>query len=241
MTIILVGGYKTVAQYNFDILDYTSIFNNSMMSDTQSVKSLTVSLDLDVNEAANSRRKYPSIKDYYLASSTATDRPVQLQKGLSNYSSLKLGDDRISFNESVISEAFRLPCEEKLHVDSPSKHKSSLFRKREYEDAKNKVGDAEIDRMETVMKDKLIQRSFARSSPFQVRKAFKFYDREKTMRISIEGFTKALEALGFQFSEFQNLALFARYDPDFVGTIDYMDFIARAMVRIMISMYSTSS
>lgn len=200
------------------------------ISDNHSVRSLTMSLDFDVNEAANSTRKYPSIKDYYIACSSTAEKPIQLQKGLSNYSSLKLGDDRISVSESVISEAYRLPMEEKLAVDSPSKHKSSLVRKREYSDAKNKVGDEEIDRMEQVMKDKLIQRSFARSSPFQVRKAFKFYDREHTMQITIEGFTKALESLGFQFSEFQNLALFARYDTDFTGSIDYMNFIAKAMV-----------
>jgi len=200
------------------------------ISDNNSVRSLSMSLDFDINEAANSTRKYPSVKDYYMACATTVDKPIQLQKGLSNYSSLKLGDDRISVSESVISEAYRLPMEEKLAFDSPSKHKSSVARKREYSDVKNKVGDEEIDRMEQVMKDKLVQRSFTRSSPFQVRKAFKFFDREHSMRITIEGFTKALESLGFQFSEFQNLALFARYDPDYTGSIDYMDFIAKAMV-----------
>jgi hypothetical protein len=45
---------------------------------------------------------------------------------------------------------------------------------------------------------------------FQVRKAFKFFDREASLRISIEGFTRALEFLGFQFSESQNTALFGR-------------------------------
>jgi hypothetical protein len=79
------------------------------------------------------------------------------------------------------------------------------------------------------MKDKLFQRSYATSSPFQVRKAFKFFDREQCLRIPIEGFTKALEFLGFQFSELQNLALFGRYDNDCSGEIDYMNFISTAM------------
>lgn len=79
------------------------------------------------------------------------------------------------------------------------------------------------------MKDKLSQRSYATSSPFQVRKAFKFFDREQRARIPIEGFTRALEFLGFQFSEMQNLALFARYDKDCMGEIDYMNFISTAM------------
>lgn len=114
-------------------------------------------------------------------------------------------------------------------IESPSKAKTRHHRKREYQDAQKKVGDTEINRLERVMKDKLFQRSYATSSPFQVRKAFKFFDREQTARISIEGFTRALEFLGFQFSEMQNLALFARYDKESTGVIDYMAFISTAM------------
>jgi hypothetical protein len=114
-------------------------------------------------------------------------------------------------------------------IDSPSKNMTRHHRKREYQDAMKKVGEAEINRLERVMKDKLFQRSYATSSPFQVRKAFKFFDREQCARISIEGFTRALEFLGFQFSEMQNLALFARYDTDCTGEIDYMHFINSAM------------
>ena len=102
-------------------------------------------------------------------------------------------------------------------------------RKREYQNAVEKVGEVEINRLERVMKDKLFQRSYATSSPFQVRKAFKFFDRELRLVIPIEGFKKALEFLGFQFSELQNLALFARYDTNFNGEIDYMNFIQTAM------------
>lgn len=116
-----------------------------------------------------------------------------------------------------------------MAIDSPSKSKTRHYRKREYQDATKKVGDVEINRLERVMKDKLFQRSYATSSPFQVRKAFKFFDREQSLRISIEGFTRALEFLGFQFSELQNLALFARYDKECTGEIDYMQFISTAM------------
>jgi hypothetical protein len=79
------------------------------------------------------------------------------------------------------------------------------------------------------MKDKLVQRSLKTSSAFQVNKAFKFFDREQCLRIPIEGFTRALEFLGFQFSEIQNLALFSRYDTECEGEIIYMDFISKAM------------
>lgn len=180
-------------------------------------------------DVQNNTRKYPSINDYYRASSRDDTVQIQLQQGLSNYSSLVLGDDRISFSESVLSASYRIPVEDKMVIASPSKTKSRAFRKREYQDATKKVGEMEIDRLERVMKDKLFQRSKATSSPFQVRKAFKFFDREQCLKIPIEGFTKALEFLGFQFSELQNMALFGRYDVDQTGEIDYMNFISTAM------------
>ncbi|KAJ1434664.1 hypothetical protein B484DRAFT_305895, partial [Ochromonadaceae sp. CCMP2298] len=180
-------------------------------------------------DVQNQTRKYPSISDYYKASTTDDERPIQLQHGLSNFSSLNLGDDRIAFNESILSATYRIPVEDKMAIESPSKNKSRALRIREYTDAAKKVGEFEINRLERVMKDKLFQRSYATSSPFQVRKAFKFFDREVSLRISIEGFTRALEFLGFQFSEMQNTALFARYDLGSEGTIEYMTFINTAM------------
>jgi len=193
---------------------------------TNSALSVSMELDPDVKDKS---RPFPSISDYYVARAGRTDQPIQLQSGLSNYSGLKLGDDRIAVNESILSESYRLPVEDKMLIASPSRHKTVHSRKRDYEDAVKKVGEVEIDRLERVMKDKLFQRSYATSSPFQVRKAFKFFDRENSMRISIEGFTSALEFLGFQFSDLQNLALFSRYDPQASGTIDFMYFINNAM------------
>lgn len=190
----------------------------------------TFSMDID-SDTAERKRTYPSQQDYYLAhnKNEDPDAPVNLEPGLSNYSSLKLGDDRISFSESVLSATFRLPVEDLMGIPSPSRSKTQHSRKREYQDALVKVGETELNRLERVMKDKLFQRSYETSSPFQVRKAFKFFDRELSLRIPIEGFTCALEFLGFQFSDIQNLALFARYDPEYVGTIDYMRFISDAM------------
>jgi len=190
--------------------------------------SQTFSLEMDPYTSTVDRT-YPSVRDYYQANCHDNSKPLQLQSGLSNYSGLKLGDDRISFSESILSATYRIPVEHLMSIDSPSKDQSKNVRKREYQAALKKVGEVEINRLERVMKDKLFQRSYATSSPFQVRKAFKFFDRENSMRTPIEGFTRALEFLGFQFSELQNLALFARYDTSFSGDIDYMTFISTAM------------
>jgi hypothetical protein len=194
------------------------------MSSLKSIDSILSMGELSMED--DSSRAYPSIKDYYNASSTEVNKPIQLQSGLSNYSSLVLGDDRISVSESIMNATYRSAVENKMTIESPSKAKSTFFRRREY---KERVGKIEVDRLERVMKDKLVQRSLKTSSAFQVNKAFKFFDREQCLRIPIEGFTRALEFLGFQFSEIQNLALFARYDTEFEGEIIYMDFISKAM------------
>lgn len=209
---------------------HSSSSTASHFSDAMSETSRPLTINMDIEPNVNENfRKYPSINDYYRASTHDDDKPIQLQQGLSNYSSLVLGDDRIAFSESVLSATYRIPVEDKMIIASPSKSKTRSHRQREYQDATKKVGEAELDRLERVMKDKLFQRSYATSSPFQVRKAFKFFDREQVLRIPIEGFTKALEFLGFQFSELQNLALFGRYDTDCTGEIDYMNFISTAM------------
>jgi hypothetical protein len=198
------------------------------MSSIKSMDSLLSMGELQV-ENDDCSRAYPSITDYYNASSTEINKPLQLQSGLSNYSSLVLGDDRISVSESIMNATYRSAVENKMTIESPSKAKSTFSRRREYKEAFERVGKAEVDRLERVMKDKLVQRSLKTSSAFQVNKAFKFFDREQCLRIPIEGFTRALEFLGFQFSEIQNLALFARYDTEFEGEIIYMDFISNAM------------
>jgi hypothetical protein len=189
---------------------------------------LAITMDIHP-DATDHHRTYPSIRDYYEGNRKDLAKPMQLQKGLSNFSGLVLGDDRIAFAESILSATYRIPVEDKMAIESPSKNKTNHTRRRDYKDALDAVGNVELDRLERVMKDKLFQRSYATSSPFQVRKAFKFFDREKSLAISIEGFTSALEFLGFQFQDAQNIALFARYDTDVSGTIDYMHFINHAM------------
>jgi len=207
----------------------TSRYSDSISEEKlESSSKLTFSMGIDPN-TNNNVRNYPSVVDYYKANVKDPNKPPQLQSGLSNYSALKLGDDRISFSESILSATYRIPVEHKMAISAPSKSMTVHSRKREYQNALEKVGEIEINRLERVMKDKLFQRSYATSSPFQVRKAFKFFDRELRLVIPIEGFTKALEFLGFQFSELQNLALFARYDTNFTGEIDYMNFINTAM------------
>ena len=191
--------------------------------------------EMDLVSNDDYSRSYPSIKDYYNANADGNEhnKPIQLLPGLSNYSGLVLGDDRITVTESIMSAQMRVTVEDKLAVPSPSKAKSFNLRRKEYQDALERVGDMELNRLERLMKDKLVQRSAKTASSFQVMKAFKFFDRDQCNRISIE-------VLGFQFSDLQNMALFARYDTEYTGDIDYANFIACAMFEATKSMLSPS-
>ena len=204
------------------------------MSGLSSVNSVSsfgdVSVDVDLQSTFT--RSYPSIKDYYNANTVSPNKPIQLQPGLSNYSSLIFGDDRIGFSESVMNVTYKGAVEDRMKIPSPSKAKSVQVRRKDYDEAFERVGNTELDRLERQMKDKLQQRSAKTSSHFQINKAFKFFDREQCGCIHIEGFTRALEFLGFQFSDSQNLALFARYDVDCIGEIDYTYFIQTAMFEV---------
>ena len=82
------------------IMSHLSISTNDNNSLTESTSnlSLTFSMDIDPN-TNNNVRTYPSVVDYYKANCKDNNKPIQLQSGLSNYSGLKLGDDRISFSE----------------------------------------------------------------------------------------------------------------------------------------------
>ena len=207
----------------------SSVCSNTSRASTATARGIDGMVD-DMDVSAE--RKYPSVKDYYIASSSK-GKPIQLQSGLTNFSGLQLGDDRIQFTESVMSATFA--SEKKERPISPSKQHSMLARQRDYEQARLVVTELDLDHLERVMKNKLFQRSEHVSSPFQIRKAMKFFDAEKSGYISLEDFAHALEFLGFQFTDVQNKALFARYDTNCSGGIDYMEFINKAMFDEAIS------
>ena len=176
-------------------------------------------------------RNYPSIKNYYQASCKEQDKPVTYQPGLSNYSNLNLGDDRIMFKESLMDATFKREKRELTLKQTRHRSKPQHVLLREYVDAVRAVGFDEVERMERIIRDKLKQRSMATSSPFQVRKSFKFFDRENREALDVYGFMNAMEFLGFQFTELQVFAIFARYDKELTGMIDYMYLYQRCMEK----------
>lgn len=152
------------------------------------------------------KKDYPSINDYYKAASRG-GKPIQYQHGLSNFSSVQLGDERISFKKSLSQDVYRLDIEEPEKLsDAPIK--SYKERREEYDEANEVVGLNKIHEMEQMMRDKLQQRT--KTGPFQLRKTFKYFDRDGSGGIDFDEFQRAMELMGFAFTEIQQLALFAR-------------------------------
>ncbi len=161
------------------------------------------------------KKDYPSINDYYKAASRG-EKPIQYQHGLSNYSNVLLGDDRVSFKKSLSQDAYSLDdiennidSHKEVQEETQSQQAKTYKQRREdYADANEVVGLNKIHEMEQMMRDKLQQRT--KTGPFQLRKTFKYFDRDGSGGIDFSEFQRAMELMGFQFTEIQQLALFAR-------------------------------
>lgn len=178
------------------------------------------------------KKDYPSINDYYKAASRG-DKPIQYQHGLSNYSNVLLGDDRVSFKKSLSQDAYSLDDfgqdgqDKEVQENTQCQLKSYKQRQEDYAEANEAVGIHKIHEMEQMMRDKLQQRT--KTGPFQLRKTFKYFDRDGSGGIDFSEFQRAMELMGFQFTEVQQLALFARYDESCTGEVDYNDFVEKVM------------
>ena len=176
-------------------------------------KSLDRLLSIPEMDVRGKKKDYPSINDYYKAASRG-EKPIQYQHGLSNYSCVQLGDERVSFKKSFSQDAYRsdeegAEIEVTTATEALSTAKALKQRKEDYGEANEVVGLNKIHEMEQMMRDKLQQRT--KTGPFQLRKTFKYFDRDGSGGIDISEFQLAMELMGFQFTEMQQLALFARY------------------------------
>jgi hypothetical protein len=173
-------------------------------------KSLGRLLSIPEMDVRGKKKDYPSINDYYKAASRG-EKPIQYQHGLSNYSCVQLGDERVSFKKSLSQDAYRLDVEgteKEVATEAFSTTKNLKQRKEDYGEANEVVGLNKIHEMEQMMRDKLQQRT--KTGPFQLRKTFKYFDRDGSGGIDFSEFQLAMELMGFQFTEIQQLALFAR-------------------------------
>lgn len=179
-------------------------------------------------DVAKKKKDHPSINDYYRALAVG-DKPIKYQHGLSNYSNVQFGDDRVIFNKSMSQVMYQLNEEQanQMTIHDNSQNKTKKQRMQDYEEANGVVGPEKIQEMEQMMRDKLQQRT--KAGPFQLRKTFKYFDRDGSGGIDFSEFQRAMELMGFQFTDMQQLALFARYDESYSGEVDYSEFVHKVM------------
>mmetsp|Transcript_16412 Transcript_16412/g.33343 ORF Transcript_16412/g.33343 Transcript_16412/m.33343 type:complete len:321 (+) Transcript_16412:1269-2231(+) len=185
-------------------------------------------LDTPNFEDAKKKAEQPTINDYYKAQAEG-DKPIQYQHGLGNFSHLQFGDERICFKQSMSQVMYNLNEEvaDKMTVSECPSKKTRKQRMKDYEEANAVVGDNKIEEMEKMMRDKLQQRT--KTGPFQLRKTFKYFDRDGSGGIDFSEFQRAMELMGFQFTDLQQLALFSRYDESCSGEVDYSEFVEKVM------------
>lgn len=178
-------------------------------------------------DVAKKTKDHPTINDYY-RSLAKDDRPIKYQHGLGNYSNVQFGDERVSFKKSMSQVVYQIPDEvaDTMKSNNPQK-KSKIQRMQDYEEANSVVGPSKIEEMEQMMRDKLQQRT--KTGPFQLRRTFKYFDRDGSGGIDFSEFQRAMELMGFAFTDLQQLALFARYDESCSGEVDYSNFVQKVM------------
>ena len=162
-----------------------------------------------------SERKYPTIRDYYHAVAKSTDRPITYQHGLSNYSSLQLGDERIGFTKSLHKSTYTMDAINAndninvltdAHLRNSSKTPAS--READYNDALEIVGEENVDAAEEMIRVRMME--ITKHEPELIRKAFDHFDRDRNGAIDIREFHQALISLGVDLKEIAVFALFGR-------------------------------
>jgi Ca2+-binding EF-hand superfamily protein len=174
----------------------------------------------------HNKQDQPSINDYY-KSLAKSEKPIKYQHGLGNYSNVTFGDERVSFKKSMSQVTFQPSAEVADKLKIRDEKKSKKQRMLDYEEANRIVGPMKIQEMEQMMRDKLQQRT--KTGPFQLRKTFKYFDRDGSGGIDFSEFQRAMELMGFAFTDIQQLALFARYDESYSGEVDYSNFVQKVM------------
>jgi len=208
------------------------IYKNRKMQDSfaRSTTQLTdyaKSCELKNEGMVMSERQYPTIRDYYHATANPSDpRQLTYQHGLSNYSSLQLGDERISFKKSLQKSTFTMEAVSvggnlnvliDAHLRNASKTPES--READYIDAMQIVGEDVVDAAEEDIRLKMLE--ITDHNPKLIRKAFDHFDRDKNGAIDIREFAQALKGLGIEMPEIEVFALYGRYDLNFEGLIRF--------------------
>jgi len=99
-------------------------------------------------------------------------------------------------------------------------------RRRIYLKALKQVGEKGVKETLLALRRKVEAKGKRNASLVQLKQAFHFFDKDQSSSIDVAEFHQAMETLGLQFSEPQLIALFATYDLNHNGCLDYDEFAA---------------
>lgn len=114
---------------------------------------------------------------------------------------------------------------------------SPEVRAERYHMATKNLGERRLAALEKTLREKLFNRVAA--GPFQLRRNFKYFDKDGNGTIDLDEFIECLEGLmGIVLPHEHVIALFARYDDDLSGCMDYQEFIAKLMGESKVRRFS---
>ena len=180
-----------------------------------------------------------SIEEYYQSTYKASPlndgRRINLHKGFGNYSHVTFGDHRMQqYNESLHHATMRQSTPNcsgigGIPTSLAAKYEALTVdqRRRKFEMSMRQLGERRVIELEENLRDKLQQRT--RSGPGQLRKNFKYFDRNADGVVSVKEFSQGLEIMGIDLEQHEVITLFGRYDVNHDGVIDFGEFVNELM------------
>jgi len=169
--------------------------------------------------------------DSVMSTASTTSNTSMFSQGfrssVGNNSNINFGDDRMWVPKSTNQMAYGKKAEEAVLM-SPEKRAQVNSRQRKYDAAKRKVSPNRINKIKNEMHQKIDQSMTG--GPFQLRRAFRQFDRDASGLISLSHFRATLkDYFSMAVSEDEITALYAVYDTDCNGGIDYKEFATLIM------------
>jgi len=149
-----------------------------------------------------------------------------------NHSNFTMGDDRERNWTTTSGAHFKIPTKIPPRHQSiiPCSSGSREELHRAYTEATIKAGQGAVEKMQEDIRAKVFQKTTATNGPLMLRKAFKFFDNDKSGGIDPDEFHAAMSNFGLQFTAEQILCLFNTFDKNRDGEISYTEFVEEVML-----------
>jgi len=185
------------------------------------------------NQLAQRQVRKPTATDFYhahaLNSTGTTDfKPNDASiRGMSNHSSIKFGDSRLTYTKSFQQEAYRNDNSNAQVINVNVHQKSKRQNYMDYKEALEMVDDERIMSFQNILREKVMQKREQGGS--QLRKAFKIFDRQMNGYVDLAEFQNCLRRMNLETTPVETLALFGTINRSCSGRIEYYEFVNNFM------------